>query len=187
MHRGADQSLWRSLAELDAYRRKFPTFPETLTNPILLGSLLVPLGVSLHRRRADDWGDTHAQADDRGNLIAPPPVERRRTPAPKLGTLPIARRDTERLQQLLALQRRLTEAATGGRGHRGLVHRSIFREALTWLDVHGGDPAMVEFWTAEAAGAAAPHTPGEVVDGDQPAFRRRRRRRRRRRGLGARS
>jgi poly(A) polymerase len=187
LHRGADQSLWRSLAELDAYRRKFPIFPETLTNPILLGSLLVPLGVSLHRRRADDWGNTHAEADDRGNLIAPPQIERRRTPAPRLGALPIARRDMERLQQLLGLQRRLAEAATGGRGHRGLVHRSIFREALTWLEVHGGDAAMVEFWTAQAAGAPAPHTPGEVVDGDQPTFRRRRRRRRRRRGLGARS
>jgi hypothetical protein len=91
----------------------------------------------------------------------------------------------ERLQQLLGLQRRLAEAATGGRGHRGLVHRSIFRDALTWLEVHGGDPALVEFWTAQAAGAPAQAASGEGSS-DEPPFRRRRRRRRRRRGLGAR-
>src|SRR4029453_8443583 len=84
LHRGADQSLWRSLAGLDPDRRKFPTFPETLTNPILLGSLLVPLGVSLHRRRVDDWVNTQAEAYDRGNLIHTAQVDRRRTPAPKL-------------------------------------------------------------------------------------------------------
>src|SRR5438045_827979 len=42
LHRGADESLWQSLAELDAYRRRFTSLPETLTNPILLGALLVP-------------------------------------------------------------------------------------------------------------------------------------------------
>ena len=181
LHRGADASLWQSLAELDAYRRKFPTFPETLTNPILLGSLLVPLGVSLHRRRAEDWGREPEPPPAEGQ----PSPERRRAPTPRLGTLPIARRDMERLQQLLGLQRRLTEAATGGRGHRGLVHRSIFRDALTWLEVHGGDPALVEFWTAQAAGAPAQAASGDGPS-DEPPFRRRRRRRRRRRGLGAR-
>jgi poly(A) polymerase len=180
LHRGADESLWHSLAQLDAYRSRFAKCPETLTNPILLGSLLVPLGISLYRRRAEDWGHPVAPASPGAQGEA----ERRRTPAPKLGTLPIARRDIERLQQLLGLQRRLVETATGERGHRGLPHRSIFREALAWLEVHGQDPAVVEFWTAQAANAPAPAAPGESVDGDHPPLRRRRRRRRRRRGVG---
>src|SRR5262249_59353074 len=47
LHHGANDALWRSLAALDAYRRTFASTPETLTNPILLGSLPVPLGISL--------------------------------------------------------------------------------------------------------------------------------------------
>src|SRR5207344_900796 len=45
LHRGAAESLWQSLAELDAYRRQFDSMPDTLTNAILLGSLIVPLGL----------------------------------------------------------------------------------------------------------------------------------------------
>src|SRR5437867_4561273 len=54
LHHGAADPLWRSLAALDAYRRRFEATPEALTNPILLGSLLVPLGITLHGRRSDD-------------------------------------------------------------------------------------------------------------------------------------
>ena len=57
LHRGAGDPLWRSLAALDAYRRQFESTPDTLTNAILLGSLLVPLGISLHPpRRAREAG-----------------------------------------------------------------------------------------------------------------------------------
>ncbi len=66
LHRGADDSLWRSLAELDAYRQRFVSMPETLTNPILLGSLLVPMGISHNRRRMEDWAPAPPQ------LPAPP-------------------------------------------------------------------------------------------------------------------
>ena len=51
LHAGAADPLWRSLAALDAYRRRFDSTPDTLTNAILLGSLLVPLGISLHPPR----------------------------------------------------------------------------------------------------------------------------------------
>jgi len=178
LHRGADESLWRSLAALDSYRRRFASLPETMTNPILLGSLLVPLGISPYRRRVDDWGPP-ADGDAQPRDHAAPRPERRRSPAPRLGTLPIARRDMERLQQLLALQRRLVDMSAS-RSHRGVVHRSIFREALTWLDVHHGDPGLVEYWTTLAGTTTTPHPPGEGGDGDAPPFRRRRRRRRRR-------
>src|SRR4051812_7765366 len=42
LHRGAKEPLWASLAALDAYRRQFEATPDTLTNAILMGSLLVP-------------------------------------------------------------------------------------------------------------------------------------------------
>src|SRR5881394_3049400 len=51
LHRGANEALWRSLAALDAYRRRFESTPDALTNAILLGSLLVPLRISLHPGR----------------------------------------------------------------------------------------------------------------------------------------
>src|SRR5262245_19146748 len=49
LHQGAVESLWHSLASLDRYRRRFDSTPDTLTNALLLGSLLVPLGFSPFR------------------------------------------------------------------------------------------------------------------------------------------
>src|SRR5206468_1602496 len=54
LHRGAADPLWRSLAALDSYRGRFDAAPDALTNPILLGSLLAPLGITLHGRRSED-------------------------------------------------------------------------------------------------------------------------------------
>ncbi len=68
--------------------RDYETIPETLTTTILLGSLLVPLGLmdSAHRRYgiSEQW-------------------------YPALGRLPIARKDVERLTQLIAIQPRLQD------------------------------------------------------------------------------
>src|SRR5205085_2547730 len=50
LHEGAG-SLMASLAELDAYRRRFESTPDTLTNAILLGSLIAPLGLLRDRPR----------------------------------------------------------------------------------------------------------------------------------------
>src|SRR6266511_4284486 len=91
LHLGANDPLWRSLAALDAYRKTFESTPETLTNAILMGSLLVPLGISLHPQRqtaepehaAGAGGTGRGQAGDRP----------RRPPNPRLGDLPLARRD----------------------------------------------------------------------------------------------
>jgi poly(A) polymerase len=161
LHRGAGDPLWRSLGALDRYRRRFESTPETLTNPILLGSLLVPLGIPLHTVRKADGSRQ----------------------GPRLGELPLARRDIERLQQLLALQRRLHDVAAHPRARQALVHRPIFREALTWLEIHGGRPDLVDDWKTILAEAPAPEgIPAEGTagpDGPRP-FRRRRRRRRRR-------
>src|SRR5215472_11890084 len=52
-HVGA--SLWQSLIRLDAYRCSFESTPDTLTNPVLLGSLLMPLSLleTVHPRGSE--------------------------------------------------------------------------------------------------------------------------------------
>jgi poly(A) polymerase len=166
LHRGAADPLWKSLAELDDYRRRFESTPDTLTNPILMGSLLVPLGISLYPPRP---------------TLAEGEVERRHPPLPKLGDLPLARRDVERLRQLITLQRRLHDLAASARAQRARVPPTIFREALAWLEIHGNAPELVAHWKALAA--EIPIEPGRdaAAEGEPPPFRRKRRRRRRRR------
>ena len=168
LHRGADEALWRSLAELDAYRRRFDATPDTLTNAILLGSLLIPLGIPLYRPRPE------ADAES--------PQSKGRNAGPRLGELPLARRDVERLRQIMGLQRRLRDLGANPRAQRALAHRGIFRDALTWLDIHGQVPEIVAHWNAILAEAPPPeHAAPGSVDAEAHPFPRRRRRRRRRR------
>ncbi|HEY3380953.1 MAG TPA: polynucleotide adenylyltransferase PcnB [Vicinamibacterales bacterium] len=148
-------ALSSSLARLDAYRHRFPSAPDSFTNPILLGSLLVPLGFSLD-----------------GGHPARGPVH------PWLGALPVARRDVERLFQILALQRRLRDPNISPRAVRTLMARGAFADAVTWLEIHGDAPDTVGRWRAliaelTASGALAAPLPRV------PARRRRRRRPRR--------
>jgi len=162
-------ALWRSLAALDVYRNRFQETPDSLTNPILLGSLVVPLGLapsSPQTRHLEDG-------------------TRRRGPAPSLGILPMARRDVERLRHILMLQRRLADVNASPRARRALMQRGIFHEALTWLEIHGNAPEIVENWRGFIE--AARTFEGEAELG-QPFPRRRRRKRRagRRRGHGPR-
>jgi poly(A) polymerase len=172
LHVGANDPLWRSLAALDAYRCRFDSTPETLTNAILLGSLLIPLGISLHPPRPPIVRP--------GTEGGRPP---RHPPNPRLGDLPLARRDIERLRQIIALQRRLKDLSMSARAQRALAHRHIFRDALTWMEIQGGSPEIVDHWKAVLADSSpadvpTPEPPGENVP---PSGRRRRRRRRGRR------
>jgi poly(A) polymerase len=153
------EPVWTSIGALDRYRARFAAAPESLTNAILAGTLLYPLGLVARRRFSADA------------------LERRT----ELGLLPIARRDIERLQQILALQPRLSDLQAPVRAQRALLHRAVLSEAITWLDIHGERPDAVEHWRAlqaeprehaQPADAAAAHTP----------YPRRRRRRRHRRG-----
>jgi poly(A) polymerase len=161
LQRHADARLWRSLAALDAYRRRFEDIPDTLTNPILLGSLLIPLGYTLR------------------SLLPAPGAgdDRRKEPRLSIGILPLARRDVERLRQILALQQRLMDMNLSPRAKRALMHRGPFKEAMTWLEIHGSSPEVVEHWRGfiEAAGTYE----GEAASTEKPPRRRRRRRRRR--------
>ena len=155
--------LWRSLGALDAYRKRFEGTPETLTNAILLGSLIVPLGVGL------------------GGPPPPLPREgdrRRREPVLALGMLPLPRRDIDRLRQILSLQRRLADASLSPRARRALTHRGPFQDALTWLDIHGNAPEVLEHWRGFLEAASTFEPEGEPADAERPRRRRRRRRRR---------
>lgn len=203
-------ALWPALTALDRYRQRYEASPTTLTNPVLLGTLLVPLGL-MPRAAVSDAGDGDDSAPSGGPWHsergrgrtrqvgrpehAPTPLagpggrwKAPKTPLLKIGMLPVARGDTERLRQVLALQRRLREVESSARVKRALMRRSAFSEALTWLDIHGGVPELLEHWRGfiEAAGSVpTEHPEGAVEQGGavpaRPVGRGRRRGGRRRR------
>ena len=143
-------ALWQSLHVLDDYRSRSKDAPPTLTNPILLGSLLVPVQpIDLTPHRKADKHDAGVS----------------------LGALPIARKDVERLRQLLQLQTRLVNAQLPPRVQRTVIHRGAFDDAMIWLEIHGADPESLARWRAIVAG----------TDTAERATRQRRRRSRRRR------
>jgi poly(A) polymerase len=155
----AGEPLWQSVAAIDRYRARFEAAPESMTNAILAGTLLHPLGLVTRRRFSADA------------------LERR----VELGMLPIARRDIERLQQIIALQPRLLDLQAPERAHRGLLHRAVLDEAITWLEIHGGRPDAVAYWRALQAAPTISHTGVEgppLIPAPYPRARRRRRRRR---------
>jgi hypothetical protein len=215
-HSAGEDALWEALAELDRFRQRFDSVPQSLTNAILLGTLLVPLGLMPQRRVAaegDDSGPignaeiaqtsepietaetTGITSSRRGANDWPrAPRGRRRFAKPikeppmRIGLLPVARRDTERLRQILAVQRRLMELDASPRAKRALMQRSPFQEAMVWLEIHGRAPEALEHWRGfiEASGTPAAHEGSgnaEYADlTELPARRRRRRRHGRRRG-----
>jgi len=149
----AGGALWASLARLDAYRLRAEAPSAALTSGVLLGSLIVPLGFS-----QAGWP---AWMEDEGR------------PGLNLGVLPLARRDVERIHQVLMLQRRLREPSRSSHARRMLMQRSAFADSLAWLEIHGDAPETLAFWREHGA-AAEP-------DASTPGPRRRRRRRGRRR------
>ena len=153
-----EEPLRKAVAALDRYRARFDSAPDTLTNAILAGTLLFPMGLVGRRPR-----------------FAADALERR----VELGLLPIARRDVERLNQIIALQPRLADIDAPQRAQRGLLHRTVFPEALTWLDIHGDRPDAVAHWRELQEQTSHPPAAAAENAADRP-FRRRRRRRRRR-------
>lgn len=126
VNRPRSAGLWRSLDALDAYRARFDSAPATLTNAILLGSLVAPvLQLDLTPRRREDRG-------------IPLGIS--------LGDLPVARRDLEHLRQVLALQPLLKDAGLSPRRVRGILARTSLPAALTWLEIHGEDPDTLARW-----------------------------------------
>jgi poly(A) polymerase len=165
----AGPAFWDSVARLDAFRQRFPAPPDTMTNAILVGTILAPLGLAGPPRR-----------------FSADPLERR----VELGILPIPRRDVERLHQILVMQPRLLDLRAPFKAQRALLHRHVINEALTWLEIHGNRPDVVQHWRALQAEpqAGAPDVvlpDGNLAGPPLPLAHRRRRRRRRRRSPSA--
>src|SRR5258706_2969419 len=123
------ERLLGSLSRLDDYRNAGLAAPDELTNSLLMGTLVVPLGVPLRRavvaaRPRRDEGDAElADADDRLDVAAEmaalgeeEPDEAAAVGGPAALVLPFARRDLERLRLILAAQSRLREVHTSPKG-----------------------------------------------------------------------
>jgi poly(A) polymerase len=130
--KSAPPALWESLARLDRYRNQFPSAPPELTTAVLIGALLHPIGALKspmpERGNADDTADVPERVS--------------------FGALPVARKDLDRLRQMLQTLPRLLDLQLPPRVARGLPHRPSFSDAVTWLEVFGDDAAAAESWKA---------------------------------------
>jgi poly(A) polymerase len=158
-------ALWDALARLDQYRLAFPSAPPELTNAVLLGTLLEPLGLL-------------------GPGVAPGRARDPQADRVSFGMLPVPRRDVERLRQAIELGPRLLDPAVSPRAARSLPHRPAFQDTLTWLTIHTDRPDVVAEWKRLRQHRAPPAEAGAPEAGEPSGPRRRRRRRRRRRGRG---
>jgi poly(A) polymerase len=158
--REPSDDVWDSLARLDAYRRHFDAPPPELTNTILMGALLVPAGL-ITRRPPGAGTDTRVS----------------------FGMLPIARRDLDRLGQVVSLVPRMLEPDPPVRVTRSLPQRPAFRDALLWLEIFTDAPDELAAWSALRPSASAVVASADDADAAPgPGRRKRRRRRGRRRG-----
>ena len=194
----AGAALLGSLGRLDEHRNAGLATAEQLTNPILLGTMLVPLGVPL--RRAVVPQRRHGpEAGEDVPLPAGPPDDVARElavlgeteepapsgpPAPL--SLPFARRDLDRLRLLLVAQRRLGDVHRSPGVKQALASRPYFDESVRWLEIHGGleGQELAAYWRSLDLGdvpmpAAAGTAVAEVAMESTVRHRRRRRRRRR--------
>ncbi len=204
-------ALVGSLARLDAHRQAGLATPDQLSNALLMGSLLVPLGVPLRRvavatRRHETPVEPDAEAGDAPEPEAPredlaaeiaelgseddaeASSEPDAPPPPLL--LPFARRDLERLRLMLLAQRRLREAHGPGAARRMITAKRYFEDAVRWLEIHGGpdgrELGLVWREIAKAPPDAGAEDgplgePSPLAEGAEANGSRRRRRRRRRR------
>ena len=195
MLRGDSTELLASLAQLDVYRNAGRARPEELTNPLIMGALLVPLGLTSRRAQrrgaapASD-GEASIAEDASTELEALDETEGSAdsgSPVPL--SLPFARRDMDRLRLMIAAQRRLRDARAPLRARRILASRHYFPDALRWAEMRGGEEgrALADDWRRLA------HAPDRRERGKEdeapkaePEGRRRPRRRRGRRRRGPR-
>lgn len=71
-----DEGFLDALDALDSYRQRFESAPATLSNPILLGTMVVPLGLMPTRERpaqADTDGEGDDDHEDELPVVEPPP------------------------------------------------------------------------------------------------------------------
>ena len=144
-------ALLEGLARLDAYRNA-GVAADALTNPILLGTLLVPLGVPLRhvpaapRRRPEEEDEAPegepVDVEAEAAALGEEDIEEDRQPRANLPlSLPYARRDLDRLRVILLAQRKLSEIHRSPGVKHVLGGRTYLDEALRWLEIHGGEGA----------------------------------------------
>jgi hypothetical protein len=203
------ERLLGSLSRLDDYRNAGLAAPADLSNAVLMGTLLVPLGISLRRATLPP-----ARAGRGEPPVEEPPVEEPPRDSPERGmdvaeemvalgdgaaeedpgsgkatvlSLPFARRDLDRLRLILAAQSRLREVHRSPRVKTMLAGRGYLEDALRWMEIHGGVQGreLAGHWRGLDPGevseaAGEDGTAGGVDDGAPAADVPRRRRRRRR-------
>jgi poly(A) polymerase len=196
------EALLGSLARLDEYRNAGHASADQLSNSLLLGTMMVPLGAPLRRaavpqpRRPARGAEAEAApappADDVAaelRALGETDAEEPLTPVLPASplALPFARRDLDRLRLILIAQRRLGEVHRAPGVKRLLAGRPYFDDAVRWLEIHGGleGQELAAHWRSLDMGDVAPPAPGEAPAGPPPTpgsgLRPRRRRRRRRR------
>ena len=202
------ERLLGSLSRLDDYRNAGLAAPEELTNPLLMGTLLVPLGLPLRRVTAGappgrrgpagrEPRDSEVALDvarEMAELGEEPAEDAGDAMAPSTFSLPFARRDLELLRLILAAQNRLREVHSSPRVKQLLAGRGYLEEALRWMEIHGGvqGQELAAYWRSLELGEGPPPPllePGAVdavrpPEGTHSARPRRRRRRRSRRRSG---
>ena len=159
----ARQALAGSLARLDAHRQAGLATPDQLTNALLMGSLLVPLGVPLRRVAVRQPRAARAPPSRRAEPVAagarrgsrrPARGARRRDRGARRRGRARARGRTGRAARrcccrsrgatssgcgcVLLAQRRLREAHGPGAARRTIAAKSYFEDAVRWLEIHGG-------------------------------------------------
>jgi tRNA nucleotidyltransferase/poly(A) polymerase len=205
------ERLLGSLSRLDDYRNAGLAAPAELSNAVLMGTLLVPLGISLRRASlptaragrgeppAEETAaeETPRDAPERAIDVAAEMAalgdgaaaeeEPGSGPATVL-SLPFARRDLDRLRLILAAQSRLREVHRSPRVKHMLAGRGYLEDALRWMEIHGGvqGQELAAIWRGLGPGDVSDVAEdGAVaaagVDGDAPLAEVPRRRRRRRR------
>jgi poly(A) polymerase len=141
------EALLGSLTRLDGYRNAGPADPDALTNSLLAGTVLVPLGVPLKRVAVPTpaWRRREGGPAPTENLEAEIEAlggEEDPEPAPPASeppiVLPFARRDLERLRLMMLAQRKLRDVEASASARQVLAGKTYFAEALRWLEIHGG-------------------------------------------------
>jgi len=195
-----NKGFLESLTRIDEFRARGVGAPEDLTNAVLMGTLLVPLGVPLRRLpvaarrsgRPEEAADTEpaldvaAEMEALGETEEPAEVDAQPDANAPL-VMPFARRDLDRLRLILVAQKRLRDAHLSPGLKHTLAGRGYLEDALLFLEIHGGPEGreLAAHWRKVEAVAPPPAVPtpaGESArePGAEPRRRPRRRRRRRR-------
>ncbi len=165
------EKLLGSLARLDDYRNAGRAAPAELSNAILAGTLLVPLGVSLRApaRPLPEFRDQVAAsptldlAEELAALGESAESDARESAHDEPAVLPVARRDLDRLRLALLAQPRLREIHRSPRIKHLLAGRGYFEDALRWMEIHGGleDQELAAHWRGLDFSDVPPAAPAE--------------------------